>query len=65
MSEDEFDGVFARIEEQGLDYWADPALTRPGEIYREFGGRGVYWHDPDGHLLEAMTRPYDTTGAMP
>jgi hypothetical protein len=22
------------------------------------GGRGVYWHDPDGHFLEIITRPY-------
>jgi catechol 2,3-dioxygenase-like lactoylglutathione lyase family enzyme len=22
------------------------------------GGRGVYFEDPDGHLLELLTRPY-------
>jgi catechol 2,3-dioxygenase-like lactoylglutathione lyase family enzyme len=21
------------------------------------GGRGIYFHDPDGHLLELLTRP--------
>jgi catechol 2,3-dioxygenase-like lactoylglutathione lyase family enzyme len=22
------------------------------------GGRGVYFEDPDGHVLELLTRPY-------
>ena len=58
VGEDEFDRIFARIEERRLPYWADPGKQRPGEIYRENGGRGVYFDDPDGHKLEVMTRPY-------
>jgi catechol 2,3-dioxygenase-like lactoylglutathione lyase family enzyme len=58
ISEKEFDEVFARIREQGLKYWADPGRQRPGEPYEHNGGRGVYFDDPDGHLLEVMTRPY-------
>ena len=58
VSEPEFDAIFGRIEARGLDYWADPARTRPGEINRNDGGRGVYFPDPDGHLLEIITRPY-------
>ncbi len=58
VSEAEFDGVLARIRERGLPYWADPAHTRPGEINRNDGGRGVYWNDPNGHYLEIITRPY-------
>lgn len=60
VSEREFDASFARIREDKLDYWADPAQTRPGEINNHFGGRGVYFPDPDGHLLEIITRPYGT-----
>jgi catechol 2,3-dioxygenase-like lactoylglutathione lyase family enzyme len=26
------------------------------------GGRGVYFEDPDGHLLEIITRPYASGG---
>jgi catechol 2,3-dioxygenase-like lactoylglutathione lyase family enzyme len=59
VSEDGFDEVFGRIRDRQLVYWADPGRNRPGEIYREFGGRGVYFEDPDGHLLEVMTRPYE------
>ena len=58
IGEADFDVVLARIRDQGVDHWADPARTRPGEINRHWGGRGVYFADPDGHLLEVITRPY-------
>ena len=58
VSEDEFDAIFGRIHAQGVAVWADPARTRPGEINHHYGGRGVYFQDPDGHLLEIITRPY-------
>lgn len=58
VGEADFDAIFGRIQARGLDYWADPARTRPGEINRHDGGRGVYFLDPDGHVLEAITRPY-------
>ena len=58
IDEDDFDGVFARLRERGLDYWADPPRRRRGEINHNDGGRGVYFPDPDGHLLEIITRPY-------
>ena len=58
VSEAEFDEIFARIREQGLEFWADPARTQAGVINRHDGGRGVYFLDPDGHVLEAITRPY-------
>lgn len=58
ISEEEFDAIFGRITERGLAHWADPGRTRPGEINRNDGGRGVYFADPDGHLMEVITRPY-------
>ena len=62
IGEADFDAVLGRIRERGLDHWADPARTRPGEINRHDGGRGVYFPDPDGHLLEVITRPYGEPG---
>ena len=59
VGEEEFDAVLARIRNQGLKHWADPARSQPDEINHHFGGRGVYFADPDGHLLEAITRPYE------
>jgi hypothetical protein len=58
VSEEEFDEIFGRIRDRDLTYWADPHQSRPGEINRHDGGRGVYWENPDGHLLEIITRPY-------
>ena len=58
VTEEEFDASFGRIKEMGLEYWADPARSMPGEINHHDGGRGVYFKDPDGHLLELITRPY-------
>jgi len=58
LGEEDFDRVFARIEEQELPYWADPGQRQAGEINQHDGGRGVYFEDPDGHLLEIITRPY-------
>lgn len=58
VSEAEFDAGFARIQANGQPYWADPARSQAGEINHHDGGRGVYFEDPDGHLLELITRPY-------
>jgi catechol 2,3-dioxygenase-like lactoylglutathione lyase family enzyme len=58
VSEAEFDQIFGRVRERGLSYWADPGRSREGEINRHYGGRGVYFQDPSGHLLEIITRPY-------
>ena len=62
VSEDEFDAIFGRIKGRGLTYWADPFQSQPGEINTHDGGRGVYWSDLDGHLLEILTRPYGSGG---
>ena len=57
----DFDRAFARIRARGQPYWADPGKQQPGRTYRHNGGRGVYFDDPDGHLLELMTRPYGSS----
>ena len=62
VGEAEFDAIFGRLREHGLDVWADPGRTRRGEINRRDGGRGCYFQDPDGHLLEILTRPYGSGG---
>lgn len=58
VSEEDFDQIFARIEAEGLEYWADPFHQQPGRINTNDGGRGLYWSDPDGHSMEIITRPY-------
>ena len=58
VSEAEFDQIFGRVKARGLRYWADPGQQQEGSINRHFGGRGVYFQDPSGHLLEIITQPY-------
>ena len=54
----EFDAGFGKIKAQGVPYFADPQRQQPGKINHHWGGRGVYFEDPNGHLLELITKPY-------
>jgi catechol 2,3-dioxygenase-like lactoylglutathione lyase family enzyme len=58
VSEKEFDQIFGRVKQRGLKYWADPGQKQEGQINRHYGGRGVYFQDPSGHLMEIITKPY-------
>ena len=58
VSEPEFDQIFERIRSRNLPYWADPFHKEPDRINHRDGGRGIYFDDPDGHVLEIITRPY-------
>jgi catechol 2,3-dioxygenase-like lactoylglutathione lyase family enzyme len=65
VGEDEFDAILSRIRERSLPYWADPSQTQSTDINRHDGGRGLYFEDPNGHLLEIITRPYGSGGWNP
>ena len=56
VSEEEFDAIYQRIVDAGLEHWADPRGEQPGAFNRNSGGRGVYFRDPAGHGLEDLTR---------
>jgi catechol 2,3-dioxygenase-like lactoylglutathione lyase family enzyme len=58
VSDDDFDAIKVRLEERNVPYWADPFHREPGRINTDDGGRGLYWDDPDGHVLEIITVPY-------
>ena len=62
VSEDEFDAIRDRIVARGLPFWGDPFKRMPNEINHADGGRGLYWEDPDRHMLEIITRPYGSGG---
>ncbi|EAZ90323.1 VOC family protein [Crocosphaera chwakensis] len=56
VSDEEFDMIFARIKEAGLEYSSDPMHNNLGKINHRKGGRGFYFYDKDGHNLELLTR---------
>ena len=58
VSEEEFDEIFGKVQAQGLIYGSGPRTPEDGEINHWNGGRGVYFRDPNGHLLELLTRDY-------
>ena len=57
VGDEEFDAIFGRVRAAGVAFAADPFYRQTGEINRRNGGRGVYFHDPNGHNLELLTRP--------
>ncbi|RZQ64355.1 VOC family protein [Amycolatopsis suaedae] len=58
VTEEDFDAIYGRITERGLEHWADPRGEVSGRYNTNHGGRGVYFCDPSGHYLEAITQPY-------
>jgi catechol 2,3-dioxygenase-like lactoylglutathione lyase family enzyme len=58
VSEPEFDAALSRIKHAGIAFYADFSRAGHDEINHLYGGRGFYFDDPDGHLLEIITRPY-------
>jgi len=56
VSEEEFDAIFGRIKEAGVDWGSGPRSSTDRQLNFRKGGRGVYFHAPDGHLLELLTR---------
>ena len=63
VTEAEFDDIFGRIRSRHCPYWADPQHRVPDRINTWDGGRGVYFDDPSGHLLEVITRSYGSGGS--
>jgi len=56
LNDAEFDAIFGRLKAEGVVYGSGPGSHRDGQINTRHGGRGLYFADPDGHLMEIMTR---------
>lgn len=65
VDDSDFDAIFDRIRQRRLVYWADPTQQKRGEINHHDGGRGLYFEELNGHLLEVITRPYGSGGWNP
>jgi catechol 2,3-dioxygenase-like lactoylglutathione lyase family enzyme len=57
ISDAEFEAIFGRVKAKKLPYGSGPYNHTDGQIYTRRGGRGFYFEDPNGHLLEVMTMP--------
>lgn len=58
VSEEEFDGILARLIAKRIPYRSTPMGQPDMKINTHHGGRGVYWNEPDGHVWEALTVSY-------
>lgn len=58
VSESDFDAIFQRLCDKKIPYWNNHKKEKAYEINHNDGGRGLYFHNPDGHFLEILTRPY-------
>ncbi|HVL55011.1 MAG TPA: VOC family protein [Burkholderiaceae bacterium] len=57
VDDDAFDAILARVRAEGIAYGSLPSAPDDGRLNAWNGGRGFYFRDPDGHLLELLTRP--------
>jgi len=57
VSEEEFDAIFGRLHAAGLPYGSSPWSLADRQLNHWHGGRGVYFRDANGHVLELLTRP--------
>jgi catechol 2,3-dioxygenase-like lactoylglutathione lyase family enzyme len=56
VSDPEFDAILQRVQEAGIPYGSDPWNLENKALNSWNGGRGVYFCDPNGHILELLTR---------
>jgi catechol 2,3-dioxygenase-like lactoylglutathione lyase family enzyme len=58
VSPPEFDAILGRIEAAGIAYRSTVRGPVDHKIDTQFGGRGIYWNEPDGHQWEMLTVSY-------
>lgn len=56
VEDSEFDTIVERVKAAGIPYGSDPWHLDNRELNSWNQGRGFYFRDPDGHVLELMTR---------
>ena len=57
VGDQEFDAIFGRVKKAGIAHGSAPWSLDDGKLNDWNGGRGVYFKDPNGHVLELMTVP--------
>jgi catechol 2,3-dioxygenase-like lactoylglutathione lyase family enzyme len=57
-----FDAILARLQSGGIPYRSAVHGPQDGAVSTAFGGRGVYWNDPERHQWEMLTVSYARRG---
>ena len=56
VNDQDFDAIFDRVKAEGIAYGSGPSDPKNMQINTRREGRGIYFQDIDGHLLELLTR---------
>jgi catechol 2,3-dioxygenase-like lactoylglutathione lyase family enzyme len=57
VSDAEFDAILQRVKNARLAFGSGPRSLEDGKLNDWNGGRGFYYKDRDGHVIELMTMP--------
>lgn len=57
VNDREFDAILRRVKKANIAFGSAPWRLENGSLNDWNGGRGVYFRDPNGHVLELMTAP--------
>ena len=58
VGETEFDAILARLSAAGIAWRSTVRGPVDRQVDTQFGGRGVYWNEPEGHQWEMLTVSY-------
>lgn len=58
VTEAEFDAILGRIKAAEIPYRSNVRGPEDMQINTDYGGRMIYWNEPDGHQWEMLTVSY-------
>src|SRR5437899_12006294 len=58
VDDDDFDAILERIKAAGIAYRSNVHGPVDSRVNTQYGGRIVYWNEPDGHQWEMLTVSY-------
>jgi catechol 2,3-dioxygenase-like lactoylglutathione lyase family enzyme len=58
VDDETFDAILGRIRAHGIAVRSLPHGPVDGQVNTQYGGRMVYWSEPDGHVWELLTVSY-------
>jgi catechol 2,3-dioxygenase-like lactoylglutathione lyase family enzyme len=58
VSDADFDAILARLQAAGIAWRSTVRGPVDRQVDTQFGGRGLYWNEPDGHQWEMLTVSY-------
>ena len=59
-SDEEFDAVLQRVEDEGVSFGSGPGSRTDGKINHAHQGRGFYFECENGHVWDVITHTYVT-----